>query len=66
MPAQYRHEADGEGLTVDQRLVAGLDAAHEALNDIGSKLARQDRDAFETHGRFIESRYKDPAGFSGG
>jgi hypothetical protein len=66
VPAQYRHEPDGEGMTVDQRLVAGLDAAHQALGDIGSKLARQDRDAFETHGRFIESRYKDGAEFSGG
>jgi len=66
VPAQYRHEPDGEGLTVDQRLVAGLDAANAALGDIGSKLARQDRDAFDTHGRFIESRYRDDAEFRGG
>ena len=65
VPAPYRHERDGEGLTVDERLASGLKAANEALDDIGSRLARQDRDAFETQGRFIESRYKDPAGFGG-
>ena len=59
VPAQYRSERDGEGLTVDERLVAGLDAARQALDDIGVKLARSDLDAFETQGRFIESRYKD-------
>ena len=65
VPSPYRAERDGGGLTVDERLVASLAAAEEALGDIGSKLARQDRDAFETHGRFIESRYKDPSGFEG-
>ncbi|HYG29044.1 MAG TPA: hypothetical protein VD887_02400 [Allosphingosinicella sp.] len=65
VPAAYRHERDGEGLTVDERLAASLRAANEALDDIGSRLARQDRDAFETQGRFIESRYKDPSGFEG-
>lgn len=59
VPAQYRSERDGEGLTVDERLVAGLDAARQALDEIGVKLARNDLDAFETQGRFIESRYKD-------
>jgi hypothetical protein len=59
VPAAYRHERDGEGLTVDERLVASLDAAREALDDIGSRLAQDDRRAFETQGRFIESRYKD-------
>jgi hypothetical protein len=59
VPAQYRSERDGEGLTVDERLVAGLDAAKQALDDVGMKLARSDLDAFETQGRFIESRYKD-------
>ena len=64
IPAAYRHERDGEGLTVDERLVASLDAANAALDDIGAKLAHGDRQAFETQGRFIESRYKDggPAG----
>ena len=65
VPAPYRQERDGDGLTVDERLAASLKAAHEALDDIGSRLARQDRDAFETQGRFIESRYKDPSSFEG-
>ena len=65
VPAPYRRERDGEGLTVDERLAASLGAAHEALGDIGSRLAQQDRDAFETQGRFIESRYKDPSGLDG-
>jgi len=60
VPAAYRQERDGDGLTVDERLVKSLDAAHEALGEIGAKLAQGDRDAFETQGRFIESRYKDP------
>ncbi|MEA3003736.1 MAG: hypothetical protein QOH81_2524 [Sphingomonadales bacterium] len=60
VPAAYRQERDGEGLTVDERLVKSLDAAREALDEIGAKLAKSDRDAFETQGRFIESRYKDP------
>jgi hypothetical protein len=59
VPAAYRQERDGEGLTVDERLVKSLDAAGAALDEIGSKLAQGDRDAFETQGRFIESRYKD-------
>jgi hypothetical protein len=59
VPAAYRHNRDGEGMTVDERLVASLDAAREALDDIGARLVQQDRDAFETQGRFIESRYKD-------
>jgi hypothetical protein len=59
VPAEYRNQRDGEGLSVDERLVASLDAAHAALDDLGSRLVQQDRDAFETQGRFIESRYKD-------
>jgi hypothetical protein len=59
VPAQYRRDRDGEGLTVDDRLVQGLDAARTALDDLGRKLAREDLDAFQTQGRFIESRYKD-------
>ena len=59
VPAQYRRERDGEGLTVDERLVQGLDAAKTALDDLGRKLAHEDLSAFETQGRFIESRYKD-------
>lgn len=59
VPAEYRQHRDGEGLTVDERLVASLDAARTALDDLGAKLVQGDRDAFETQGRFIESRYKD-------
>jgi hypothetical protein len=59
VPAPYRQERDGEGLTVDERLVKSLDAARDALGEIGSKLAQGDREAFETQGRFIENRYKD-------
>ncbi|HEY1606184.1 MAG TPA: hypothetical protein VGF77_11385 [Allosphingosinicella sp.] len=59
VPAAYRQEKDGEGLTVDERLVKSLDAARGALDEVGAKLAQSDRDAFETQGRFIESRYKD-------
>jgi hypothetical protein len=62
VPAAYRNERDGEGMTVDQRLVAGLDAAKTALDDLGRKLAHEDLTAFETQGRFIESRYKDSDG----
>jgi hypothetical protein len=56
VPAAYRAERDGEGLTVDERLVQGLDAAKTALDDLGRKLVRDDMDAFQTQGRFIESR----------
>ncbi|TMJ15154.1 MAG: hypothetical protein E6G94_07820 [Alphaproteobacteria bacterium] len=59
VPADYRREKDGDGLTVDDRLATSLDAAREALDDIAARLAQTDRDAFETQGRFIESRYKD-------
>jgi len=59
VPQAYRAERDGEGLTVDQRLVQGLDAARTALDDLGRRLAREDLDAFETQGRFLESRYRD-------
>jgi hypothetical protein len=62
VPPAYRGERDGEGLTVDQRLIAGLDAARTALDDLGRKLAHEDLTAFETKGRFIESRYKDGDG----
>lgn len=63
VPPAYRSERDGDGLTVDERLVAGLDAARGALDDIGVKLAREDLNAFETQGRFIENRYKDDSDF---
>jgi hypothetical protein len=59
VPAAYRNERDGDGLTVDERLVQGLDAAKVALDDLGRKLAHEDLAAFETQGRFIETRYKE-------
>ncbi len=65
VPSEYRHERDGEGMTVDERLVTGLGAAKEALDDLGRKLAREDLTAFETQGRFIESRYRDEQDFTG-
>jgi hypothetical protein len=65
VPAAYRAERDGEGLTVDERLIQGLDAAKVALDDLGRKLAHEDLTAFETQGRFIESRYKEDGGLKG-
>jgi ElaB/YqjD/DUF883 family membrane-anchored ribosome-binding protein len=62
IPAAYRHEPDGEGLTADQRLVQSLDAARQALGEIGDRLVQGDRQAFETQGRFIESRYRERGG----
>jgi hypothetical protein len=59
VPAQYRRERDGGDMSVDERFVSGLDAAKEAVEDLHRKLAEQDVDAFETQGRFIESRYRD-------
>lgn len=65
VPAAYRNQRDGEGLTVDERLVASLDAANAALTELGGKLSKQDLDAFETQGRFIESRYRDGSDVAG-
>jgi hypothetical protein len=61
VPAAYREQLDGEGISVDERLVEALTAGRVALNDISEKLARNDLAAFETQGRFIQSRYKDEA-----
>jgi hypothetical protein len=57
VPPAYRGEPDGEGKTADERLVEALTASKAALDDITQKLARADMAAFETQGRFIESRY---------
>lgn len=65
VPASYRREKDAEGLTVDDRLIQGLDAARIALDDLGRKLAREDMDALQTQGRFIESRYKPDGSLAG-
>ena len=59
VPAGFRAERDGEGLTVDERLVEGLSASRTALCEITERLARADMIAFETQGRFIRSRYGD-------
>lgn len=61
IPSAYRGETDGEGKSVDVRLADSLRAGREALTDVSSRLAKQDVAAFETQGRFIESRYKDEA-----
>lgn len=59
VPAAFRAERDGEGVSVDQRLVESLAASRAALEEISEKLARADLAAFETQGRFIKSRYAD-------
>ncbi len=59
VPTAYRAEQDGEGVSVDARLVEALAAGRQALGDISEKLARSDLAAFETQGRFIQSRYRD-------
>ena len=57
VPQAFRNERDGEGVSVDERLVEGLAAGRAALGEISEKLARADMNAFETQGRFIQSRY---------
>jgi len=59
VPQAFRGETDGEGMTVDERLVEGLHAGRVALGEISERLARADVAAFETQGRFIKSRYSD-------
>lgn len=57
VPVDFRGEPDGEGKSADERLVEALAASRAALGDISENLARADLAAFETQGRFIESRY---------
>jgi hypothetical protein len=57
VPPAYRTDFDAEGLSVDDRLVESLSAGRQALTEIAQDLARQDKMAFETQGRFIKSRY---------
>ena len=57
VPPAYRTETDGEGKTVDQRLIEGLAAGRSALAEVSEQLARGDVAALETQGRFIQSRY---------
>ena len=59
VPPAYRGEHDGEGKTVDQRLVEGLAAGRAALSEVSDQLVRADVSALETQGRFIQSRYGD-------
>ena len=59
VPPAYRQEKDGEGKTVDQRLIEGLAAGRSALGEVCEQLARADVAALETQGRFIQSRYGD-------
>jgi len=57
VPAAFHSERDGEDKTVDERLVEGLAAGRVALGEVAQRLARADMAAFETQGRFIQSRY---------
>ena len=57
VPAAYRRDPDAEGKSVDDRLVESLDASRAAIGEISERLAKQDLDAFQTQGRFIQSRY---------
>ena len=59
VPMSYRSAPERDGKSADDRLVEALSAGRQALKDIGEKLARNDLATFETHGRFIETRYKD-------
>lgn len=61
IPSAYRGETDGDGKSVDVRLAESLRAGREALADVSKRLAKQDVAAFETQGRFIETRYRDDA-----
>lgn len=57
VPPAYRGQRDGEDVSVDERLIEGLQAGRNALEEISEKLARSDVAALETQGRFIKSRY---------
>lgn len=57
VPPEYRGQRDGEGLSVDERLVEGLAAGRAALAEVGERLARKHVAALETQGRFIRDRY---------
>lgn len=59
VPQSYRGEQDGEGISVDERLAEALAAGRQALTEISEKLAKADMAAFETQGRFIQSRYSE-------
>jgi hypothetical protein len=65
VPPAYRGQEDGEGITVDARLVEALGAGRQALTEIGERLAKADMMAFETQGRFIKSRYGEDGELAG-
>jgi hypothetical protein len=58
VPPGYRTVDDGD-MSVDARLIEALKAGRGAIDDLGHRLAQGQVTAFETQGRFIESRYKD-------
>lgn len=57
LPTASRAQIDGDGISVDQRLVEGLAAGKTKLDEVAASLLRADVAAFETQGRFIQSRY---------
>ncbi|MBW0144754.1 hypothetical protein [Sphingomicrobium clamense] len=57
VPEGLRDSIDGEGMSVDERLVDGLKAGRKALSELAETIAKADMQAFETQGRFIQSRY---------
>lgn len=59
VPDAYRSNRDGDDPSVDDRLIEALRAGRGALDDIGQRLARDNVAAFETQGRFIESKYRE-------
>ena len=65
VPPAYRSQQDGEGMTVDERLVEALSDGRKALAEISERLARADMKAFETQGRFIKSRYGEDGELAG-
>ena len=65
VPSAYRSQQDGEGITVDERLVEALGAGRQALGEINERLAKADMMAFETQGRFIKSRYGEDGELAG-
>ncbi len=62
VPAAYRDQSDGEGVSLEQRLVDGLAAGRGKLEEVADNLAKSDVAAFETQGRFIKARYGESDG----
>ena len=59
VPTAYRSGSEAGEPSVDDRLIEALRAGCGALDELGGRLARDHVAAFETQGRFIESRYRD-------